>query len=64
VDASWCMRRSKDLESGAPDKIQTGDLSLRSAASLQQRETHNIDANDSPSNNTLRRVDQFADGLR
>jgi hypothetical protein len=36
VDASWCMRRSKDLESGAPDKIRTRDLSLQSAASLQQ----------------------------
>ena len=37
MDASWCMRRSKDLESGAPDKIRTRDLSLQSAASLQQR---------------------------
>ena len=23
MDASWCMRRSKDLRSGAPDKIRT-----------------------------------------
>ena len=22
MDASWCMRRSKDLRSGAPDKIR------------------------------------------
>ena len=36
MDASWCMRRSKDLRSGAPDKIRTCDLCLRRAASLQQ----------------------------
>ena len=29
MDASWCMRRSKDLRSGAPDKIRTCDLCLR-----------------------------------
>ena len=37
MDASWCMRRSKDLRSGAPDKIRTCDLCLRRAASLQYR---------------------------
>ena len=39
MDASWCMRRSKDLRSGAPDTqeragLQTAPAQLRSLRDL------------------------------
>ena len=34
MDASWCMRQSKDLRSSVPDRIRTSDRPLPSEGSI------------------------------